>query len=147
MNRRIFSAFALLAMATLMTAAVASAQGIAKATIPFEFRVGAKALPAGSYEVSDILGTNSAAMWVRNSETGAAAATLAKNLGPGTGSGEATLVFHRYGDRYFLSSVRMPDLSRDLPMTKLERELASREAESAANDSGPRVIYIAALLQ
>jgi hypothetical protein len=145
MKRRILSAFALLAMATLFTVA-ASAQDRAQADIPFEFRVGAKALPSGSYEVSNILGIDSAAMLVRNSKTGNGAAILAKTLGPGTDSGEAALVFHRYGDRYFLSSVRTPEATRDLPMTKLERELASDQAQSAANDSGPQVIYIAARL-
>lgn len=145
MNRRIFSAFALLALATLTTAAVASAQDIARADIPFEFRAGAKALPAGSYEVS---GLNSWAIVLRNRDAGESAAILAQEVAPGTDSGDATLVFHRYGDRYFLTQVRMPNLTRDFPMTKLERELASRQvAASTANDAGRQVIYLAARLQ
>jgi len=146
MNRRNFSALALLAMATLMTAAVASAQDRARADIPFAFRAGNKPLPAGTYEVN-IGRLDSRTIVVQNSETGDASAILVQSLDePRRDTTDATLVFHKCGSLYFLSQVRMPDLTRNLPMTKLEREVTREQAESAANDAGPRLVYIAARL-
>jgi hypothetical protein len=43
--------------------------------------------------------------------------------GPSTVSQEPKLVFHRYGDRYFLSQIRTASTSHNFPMSRVEREL------------------------
>src|SRR3954453_1731428 len=76
--------------------------------IPFHFQVGETALPAGEYVVSRSPGSQ-ATLRLRGSDrkTGAiliaASATLANNANKSAQN--AKIVFHRYGDTYFLRQV------------------------------------------
>jgi hypothetical protein len=118
--------FSLLAAVVLLTAGSLNAQtsNPVKANIPFDFSAGNKSYPAGAYRVN------------ANSQMGALSI-----LGPGSTSGLASaqpvqsnilsgstkLVFHRYGDRYFLYQIWVAgeNRGRELPTTRVENELAS----------------------
>jgi len=56
----------------------------------------------------------------------------------------AALVFHQYGNSYFLSEIRMPESRKKLYTSRLERQVAAQEQENAANKSGDRNVVIAA---
>jgi hypothetical protein len=118
-------------------------QGSVKATIPFAFNVGAKVLPAGSYEIRRL---TAGSVGINNERTGDCAVALVMNREPQKPSGDAELVFNQYGESYFLSEVRTWNTERDLPMSKLERRAASEAAESASNPASLEV-YVAALVQ
>jgi hypothetical protein len=122
------------------SATTASAQNsMVRAYVPFEFTVGETALARGVYDVADV-GGSTAVLLVRSMFHGAF--VLGLRAEPVDGVDTPALVFHRYGDRYFLREIRMSGLSAiDLPETPVEREAAAR----VANRFDATVITIAAL--
>ncbi len=101
-----------------------------KADIPFGFYVHNTALPAGSYTLQET-GT-SGVVQIRNNSTGESMVTMA----PANRSGrfeDSKLVFHKYGDRYFLSELWLTGGAGIdcVPMGKLEREIGKSPAALA----------------
>lgn len=94
----------LLTMA-LVTAVAANGQSQHKlnARIPFEFTVGDKMLAAGQYEISAV-GVTQGALAIRGRESNDSVIRLAVTKEPKENK-QARLVFHRYGNAYFLSEV------------------------------------------
>ena len=112
MKRKVIKRFAMLSLVSLFTLCVAVASANAqlinpmRAKIPFDFSVGNKKFPAGEYTFSRLSGfSDNHAMLVSNADasvhvfqsTFEASALKAKN--------ESTLVFHKYGDQYFLEQI------------------------------------------
>lgn len=116
----------ILGMAVLVLSA-AAAYGQSRYDVPFNFRVGDKTFTAGTYTVARISDQgNSGPVWVR-SETGDHLAVMpqaAVQLARAPESG--TLVFHRYGDVYYLSQILRAGSSEgiELGKSKAERESA-----------------------
>lgn len=121
----------------LMTAA-AHAQSIhLKVNVPFTFTAGGVMLPAGKYDVIS-QGNGDKALWIRdfNSKAGALVLSIScESLQPSLSS---KLVFHRYGQRYFLSEVwiRGDTLGHQVPA-------GSREVEVAKDSSMDAVVLAA----
>ena len=103
------------------------------ATIPFEFQLGSKTMPAGDYFIS-----HSAGVLQLTCQTGARkSAMVVANAAPTEpASATSKLVFHRYGNEAFLAKVwsSATQAAVVIPSTKRERELiaASRRATPAA---------------
>ena len=116
-----------LAVAGLFLAGPLIAQSV-QATVPFSFYVGNTALPAGSYVVRPVMHN---VLAIQNAETKATAVTIMP-VGVQAASPQNTkLVFHRYGNTYFLSQV-WQGLGRSegfqLVPSKGEREIATKVA-------------------
>lgn len=92
--------------------------------VSFPFMVADKQMPAGLYHVESLYWN---AVGIQRSGGNASVITLAQPTRVPAG-GEAKLIFHRYGDRYFLSEARLPrmDSGRKFYMSREEVELASR---------------------
>jgi hypothetical protein len=93
--------------------------------VPFVFNVAGQALPAGHYIVAAINDD----IRIFNSQTsGLYVPTHAATRTAGDGS---KLVFHRYGDTYFLSTVWVSGNTsgRELFRSRAEREAATHKAE------------------
>src|SRR5437016_7066724 len=123
---RVATGAALLA-ATFLVFSVASAQGLSNrmgATVPFDFTVGNHQLPAGEYDMQTLA---SGVVKLYNSETHD---VLIFNTGrlsnPVRNSASGQLIFHKYGDDYFLSEMWWAgSLDGFQPIqSKRERELA-----------------------
>lgn len=102
----------------------AQISGAVKADIPFDFTAGNINLPAGEYQVSRM--PNTGTLLIRCDGTqGMFVQSSAAQASGRTGSSK--LIFHRYGDRYFLSQVWVQgqDRGSEVPMTKLEKELSA----------------------
>lgn len=116
----------LVAVLGVLAAFTLSAQTInLKATIPFEFRLGSAALPAGDYGIYQSNG-----VLTLRTATGAAQAamTLVQSAHRPATDRPGTLVFHRYGSHYFLANVWTPNSPTGFSLKpgKLEKELRSR---------------------
>ncbi len=142
MRKKTFLALVILSGMALMAVAPAFAQDRVEATIPFAFNVGSTTLPAGQYEVRPVLAK---AMVIQNEATAQAAMTLVMSAPPKAISevDQALLVFHKYGDRCFLSEIRTWDNTKTVSASKLERETA-KEASEAAVNTPSRDVYVAA---
>jgi hypothetical protein len=125
----------------LLVAAIAAgkcyAQQISfKADIPFAFQVGNKAMPAGEYLVQHVPSANESAQMIRRTDSSAAALALTFEVGSKNGKSEPELVFHKYGNSYFLSEIWTGQgEGRQLPKSEREKELAreTRESEVAVS--------------
>jgi hypothetical protein len=101
------------------------------ADVPFAFSIGDQSVPAGHYELQSFSGEGILALRRGNEHMGLVST---HSIQSATASG-GRLIFQRYGDRYFLRQIWMPgsNSGRELPTTKLEKELASnRTTESLA---------------
>lgn len=102
------------------------------ARVPFEFTVGNNAsLPGDTYRLSRMDG-HPEMLFVRGEQTGTFVRTNETSL-PRDGAAPS-LVFHRYGDEYFLREVRWEGSARlDLPETKAERIAAEARRNRSAS--------------
>ena len=110
----------------LSTSLFASAQTVRlKANIPFNFIVNKADLPAGEYTLQS-LGSSETVMLIQSTDSQIAKMVLPKACASQHPSERTELVFHRYGDRYFLAQIWMvgADRGRELPKSRRETEIA-----------------------
>ena len=97
-----------------------------RANVPFDFTVGGALLPAGQYVVDQ--SAISGFLVVQAERTGRSAVTRFIASEARLPRNAPHLVFHRYGDQYFLVQVWTTNSGREIPATKLERLLAEGRA-------------------
>ncbi len=119
--------FPLLAL-VLLAAGLASAQmdpASVKANIPFNFIAGKTSLPAGEYRVAAISDTG--VLSVVSPDSGPALVG-SHAIQANAASATTKLIFHRYGEQYFLSQVWIQGESRgrELPQSSREKELLAK---------------------
>lgn len=129
---------ALAGFAFIVTAAVANAQSTDTITkVPFSFNVGSSEMPRDTYRVSKIGGHTDVFMISSFTHS---VVLLSRPEGRTTDD-SPRLVFHRYGDRYFLREFWMPGSTGfSLPVTRQEREAEER---IAGRSTPERVVVLA----
>ncbi len=133
MKNQAFRTITMVSLFFLLAAASAYAQSADRIVmkIPFDFVAGKKILPAGEYIVKPTL--SSRLTLIRNAGGRRDYTTvLTMPVPPETMTPTAKLVFHRYGDQYFLFQVWTPASERggQLPESRSERELSKELARS-----------------
>ena len=96
------------------------------AEVPFEFEVGNKIIPAGQCFVqSNGIG---GALLIRNPDARVDAMSAVYANEAGRPSEQTALLFHKYGNRFFLSAIHLKGLGTvyELPESKGEAELKTR---------------------
>jgi hypothetical protein len=113
-----------------------------KANIPFEFSVGNKVLPAGDYTVTYIFQD----VALIQSKDGSESQSFFTIPTVGATGHDSSLVFHRYGDQYFLAMIwrQGTNIGHELFESRAERELsrARRALASAKSGSGRETVSI-----
>ena len=114
MKRTVLAILAAAALALPVCAQPPAAVG----DVPFAFVAGTMTMPAGRYAVSfssqvivALVGSDRHTHFLTSNR---------EETRPSSDMPE--LVFHRYGDQYFLSEIRTSDSGREIPMSRLERE-------------------------
>jgi hypothetical protein len=121
------TATALFTLAALVTAGGVMAQGRAvRATVPFDFTVGDKLLPAGTYEISK----PSAGIIEVQSREKHVTMLAAANYDSHESRNGSKLVFDKYGDQYFLSEIlcQPSAINVNLPLSKSEQHARMQQA-------------------
>ena len=138
--KRIMSitSIALFALVSFVTVGSISAQerGV-KATVPFDFTVGNKLLPAGTYTIT---AENAGVIKIQNSERRVSILSLATQDGKESKTGE--LVFNKYGDQYFLHEILCTSASMNMAVPTSKQENRARVQEASLNSNGQQV-YLA----
>ena len=122
------------------------------AQVPFEFIVGNKTLAAGEYSVRALDNAGNALM-IRAADSKDQAIRLSITAGPEKNKTNARLVFHRYGDRYFLAQVWSQGQSTGHELLKsrqeraMERELARIASKRDPAQGSYEVVEIAAMIR
>jgi hypothetical protein len=114
------------------------------ADIPFAFRSGSEVMPAGKYQIREVSDHVLMVSGANQHRSQFLLAIHAETLHP---SVRGKLVFHRYGDRYFLYQIWSPNQSTgfELPKSHAEKETLRAEnnhapstSELALNDGAQR---------
>jgi hypothetical protein len=132
----------MLALAFLAATQIVRAQEPLLANIPFAFTAGSMALPAGEYRV-ERMAQDATMLLIRRAD--GSVAKIVPTLGAQANGlqSQSKLIFHRYGNRYFLSQVWVEGYARgrELPESAKEKELAL----TAQNAKPDQVIIVARL--
>lgn len=116
-----------------------------KTNIPFSFSVGNETLPAGAYMIEPQ--TTPSVLMIRCKDGRGAVLTQTQGVQARRQQDQTKLVFHRYGDQYFLAQIWTAGDSngRELRKSRAERELIkNRSKYLARNLVKPEVVSIAA---
>jgi hypothetical protein len=122
MKRNLFLGLTALALALVINVPFAAAQS-AKANVPFDFAIAGKTMPAGTYTVSEI---SDSQIRVANTESTATLLMRAQRE-ERLDYQSAKMVFHKYGDKYFLAEVwnGAGATGLHIPASKWEEEIKS----------------------
>jgi hypothetical protein len=149
MKKHMTRFFALFGFLFVLAAAATFAQSgpTLTANIPFDFSVANRTLPAGEYTVKG--GATAGTIVVRNDDGKGAVSVWAQSTGSNGTAKKAALVFHRYGNQYFLARVIYADGSegREIMMSKTEKRLIKGSDRLAQNQVEPEIVTIIATLQ
>jgi hypothetical protein len=135
--------FATLGILALLAAASAFGQTKLTADVPFEFSFASQVMPAGHYDIT----RTPAVLMVRGFTSGVGALSPTTNIGDGKDSDQGRLVFHKYGDKYFLAEAwasPRTSVGAGVPKSRTEREIA-RGARDVARIEIPARAAVAAL--
>ena len=119
-----------LSVATLaaVLAAPLAAQTIrVTATVPFEFMVAGRSMPAGDYTVATLGPNSTPVVRIANGNMSVVSLANSSTASSKERAGQALLIFHRYGDRYFLARILDGDRESglEIPTSHSERELSN----------------------
>jgi hypothetical protein len=118
----------LVAVLTLMAGFGFAGTGVTmRVSVPFDFYAGNQQLPAGEYTIemgSGFLPTASI-MTVR-ADQGTGIWIIATKAGTDRDLDSCTLLFNKYGDKHFLSTVSIRGYKAGLKELKLEKELRAK---------------------
>ncbi len=120
------------------------------ANVPFDFVVGDKAMPAGQYRIGRITREADGAIVVSSADSSSNAMRLTNVVQGEQAAKQSTLVFHRYGDKYYLAQIWTAgnqegrELLKSKSQRTLERHLSASE-ELASNVKRETVTIIASL--
>ncbi len=146
MKRNVIKRLTMLSLVSMFSlcAAVASANAQLsipiRAKVPFDFNVGDKKLPAGEYTFSRLSGfSDNKVISVSGADAGAHVfqSTFAAHVL--TPKDKSTLVFHKYGDQYFLEQIWSggEQAGSQVPESRSERTIERQLAQTQqSNMSG-----------
>lgn len=137
---------------TAVTSANGQSPRTVVADVPFNFNVGGKALMAGKYSVKAFT-ANGDALAISNKQSNRTAIRLTLSIQARRAPEQSKLVFHRYGQRYFLSEVWSAGerTGRQLLKSKEERaiesQLAANPSKSKLASSAYEIVEIVAMVR
>jgi hypothetical protein len=121
------TAIALLAIANFAMAGMSFAQSYGvKANVPFDFTVANKLLPAGTYTM---IRESTGLIEIRNHDKPVAVLTVVSH-DENTSSDGGKLIFHKYGNQYFLSEILSDwaTMNVSVPRSKAEKNVRLQQA-------------------
>lgn len=125
MKKQALAVFAMVTLLITLSPRTSSADAFGfgvRADIPFDFVVGTKTLPSGTYTVTPH-GTSANTLIIRGQENGKSAFVLSITVAAeDTLDNSPKLIFNRYGDQYFLSQVWSGARLAGQEITKSNRE-------------------------
>jgi hypothetical protein len=139
-----------LALATAVASANAQSSKKVVANIPFEFIASGVAMPAGEYSLR-VTAASDNGLLIQSTDTKISAMRLTFPIAPKNHRSEARLVFHRYGQRYFLTEVWTAEDSTGRQLLKsrqeraIERELARITSKSELAQNRYEVVELVAM--
>ena len=136
MTRQLIKGMTMLLVALAFFTASAYGQSTrSSAQIPFDFTVGSETLSAGRYNITNAT-PEGKIVKIEAAGESASVMRLTSRVGGGAAAESSKLVFHKYGNRYFLAEIWIAGEGQGQKLMKsrdekaLERELASTASKS-----------------
>jgi len=154
MQKQILKAATILSLVVALTitfavSAAADSLGSIRVDVPFEFSAGQRVFPAGKYTIRQAGVSTNGLIQIR-SEDGKASVFLSTHYAQSVQSrDESALIFHRYGDQYFLFQVWAvgETIGLEIPKSSMERQAArgieANKGQSARSGEPAEVIIVA----
>lgn len=139
-TNNVYGALLILALALIVSVPMTQAQSHARcrASVPFDFSLDQKSMSAGAYEISSL---NENVLVVRNLDTREARLLIESMKVQASEAPHAKLVFHKYGDQYFLAEIWDGQSQTGIALSESKRE---KEAQMASNtQTQPEVVVLA----
>lgn len=114
-----------------------------RANVPFDFIVGEKTLPAGTINVRRISATDLGLLSVTNLNKSQHAIRTGHTVSSSNSPARCKLVFHRYGNRYYLAQVWTPGYDA-VEFSKSKSERALERETMLSRNSTPEVVTVMA---
>jgi hypothetical protein len=139
-----------IALATAVASANAQSASKVVADIPFEFVVGDKTLNSGEYTLMSTTAPDNGLI-IQNTAGKLEVMRLTFPIAPRQNRRSARLVFHRYGQRYFLAEVWSGEgnvgrhLLKSRQQRAIERELATIASKTELSESCYEIVEVAVL--
>lgn len=147
MTKKLYSTFAMMGLFLMLAVVSVSAQSRGKidVNVPFDFSFDNQTLPAGAYSIRQISQNSMLIESADGQRRVIAQATGRVQLDANEKASQEKLVFHQYGDRYFLSQVWMVRGSdgRELSQSRGERQ-AAKEQKLATGGEKLKKVEVAA---
>jgi hypothetical protein len=114
-------------------------------TIPFDFHVGKKALPAGTYTVYKTSAHSGDSFLLRDKDGDVKSFFNTQSVQTRKVESRSRLEFHRYNDKYFLARLWSAgnNIGRELRRSRLEREAEKEARHLAQADVRPEIVAVA----
>ena len=145
MKRQAYTMIAMIVLVgSMAVAAKAQTSGRVQliANIPFEFNINDKTLPAGEYRVQPVDSTSQVLM-IQSNDRKESAIVLMTSV-TGKAQEQAKLIFHRYGNHYFLAQVWVDGETEGLQAQKSRGERALQRELAEVKKAGEPVAIAAA---
>ncbi len=112
-----------------------------RANVPFDFMVGDKMLPAGKIIARGVTAADGGPLSISNSTKNEQAFRIARRMSGSDTSDRGKLVFHKYGDRYYLAEVWIPG-SNAWQVVKSKSEKALQREQQTARNTTREVVTV-----
>src|SRR5438093_460475 len=151
MKKKVLKRLTMLSLVSMFTlcAAVASANAQLsipiRAKIPFDFSMGDRKLAAGEYTFSRLSGiADNKTMLVRSEDSSTRMFQSTLTAQVLTPRNESSLVFHKYGDQYFLEQIWMhgEQVGTELPESRSERTIRRQLAKTQQSNMSGKVTKV-----
>ena len=117
-----------------------------RAEVPFDFMVGDKTLPAGKLVVRGASASESGPWSISTFDKGQSAFRMARLLMGSDPDERGKLVFHKYGNQYFLAQVWVPGY-KAVELIKSKSERAIERETRLSKNSTPELLTVMADMQ
>jgi len=137
---RIIATLGFLLLLTSISVSAQTEPGIRSIQIPFSFTAGEKRLPAGEYSVERLRADAELVWLIRGRQGCGSAMILTMAVRRPEGQAEAKLVFHRYGEEYFLAQIWPggEEAGRELRIERREHEVAQHGVKQQLEEVAAR---------
>jgi hypothetical protein len=147
MKQQFVRAIAFLGLVAAVSAGPVLAQTLPHTVVnvPFDFIAGNKKLPAGEYTIKRIKDDSDQVSLVQSRDGRESSIAITSPVGGYSGPAESKVIFHKYGNQYFLSQVWTLGESRgrELPISDRERSLRREMAtDSNAGNTNPQTVTV-----
>lgn len=117
-----------------------------RADVPFDFVVGDKTIPAGRITAHGVSASVQGSLSIVNAAQGKLALRIGRRVAGAEQTDQGKLVFHKYGNRYFLAQICVPGYEAWQVMKSKEEKSLERDMRLVKNFK-PGSLVVAATIE